>query len=87
MNKGDALTNLGKPGEAIDAYDRAIAVNPNDLRALVSKGVNLMGLGKLDDAQNAFNEVIRISDKEIRTHPNDAKFDARAMDLPGFGIY
>ncbi len=76
VNKGDALANLGKTADAIGAYDRANAINPNDLHALVNKGVNLQNLGRKDEAQNVFTEVIRISDKEIRTHPNDAKFDA-----------
>ncbi len=76
VNKGDALKNLGKTGDAIEAYDRAIAINPNDLHALVNKGVDLQELGNQEEAQKVFNEVIRLSDKEIRVHPNDAKFDA-----------
>jgi tetratricopeptide (TPR) repeat protein len=92
VNKGDALTSLGKTGEAIDAYNRAIAINPNDLRALADKGINLVAMGKQDDAQIVFNEVIRLSDKEIRTHPNDAKFDAglwtyRALAFTKLGRY
>jgi len=80
VNKGDALTHQGKTGDAIGAYDRAIAINPNDLQALVNKGLNLQEMGKQEDALTVFNEVIRISDKEIRTHPNDAKYDADLYD-------
>lgn len=92
VNKGDALTQLGKTGDAIGAYDRANAINPNDLHALVNKGMNLLDLGRQEEAQKVFNEVIRISDKEIRSHPNDAKFDAglwtyRALTLTKLGRY
>ena len=65
--------------DAIEAYDRAIAINPNDLHALVNKGVSLQELGNQEEAQKVFNEVIRLSDKEIRSHPNDARFDAEAL--------
>lgn len=92
VNKGDALTSLGNRQDAIDAYNRAIAINPNDLHALVNKGVNSQELGKQEEAQKVFTEAIRISDKEIRTHPNDAKFDAelwtyRAMAFTNLGRY
>ena len=92
VNQGDALTRQGKLEEGIGAYDRANAINPNDLRALVNKGMNLQDLGKQDEALRVFNEVIRISDKEIRLHPNDAKFDAglwtyRALAFTKLGRY
>jgi tetratricopeptide (TPR) repeat protein len=92
VKKGDALKNLGKTGDAIEAYDRAIAINPNDLHALVNKGVGLQELGNQEEAQKVFNEVIRLSDKEIRVHPNDARFDAelynyRALAFTKLGRY
>ena len=92
VNKGDALTSQGKTLNAIDAYDRAIAINPNDLHALVNKGMILQELGKQEEAQKVFNEVIRLSDKEIRSHPNDAKYDAglwtyRALAFTKLGRY
>jgi tetratricopeptide (TPR) repeat protein len=86
VNKGDALKQLGKIEDAITMYDRAIAINPNDLHALVNRGINLEELGMQEEAQKSFNDVIRISDKEIRVHPNDARYDAELWNQRGTAL-
>jgi tetratricopeptide (TPR) repeat protein len=80
VNEGDALQHTGRIPEAIDAYNRAISINPNDMHALINKGRLLKSLGNQEDALNAFNEVLKISDRELRVHPNDAKYDANLWD-------
>jgi Flp pilus assembly protein TadD len=37
-NKGNALDNLGKHQEAIQYYDKALDLEPNDVIALEDKG-------------------------------------------------
>jgi tetratricopeptide (TPR) repeat protein len=75
-NKGDAYSHLGQYSDAIAAYDRALAINQNDLYALVKKGINLQESGKPDDAMKIYQEVIQIAEREVRKHPNDARYDA-----------
>ena len=40
-NKGLALKNLGKYQEAIEWYDKALKIDPNDIYALNNKGLAL----------------------------------------------
>ena len=75
-NKGDALHARGDYQAAIDAYDRALAINANDLYALLQKGVNLQEKGNPDEAMKVYEEVVRLADREVRKHPNDARYDA-----------
>jgi len=92
VNRGDELLASGNVTEALDSYNRAISINPNDMHAYISKGMLYKSNGKLDDARAAFSEVITISDREIRVHPNDAKYNAdlwdyRAKALSELGRY
>ncbi len=75
-NKGDAYNHLGEYSNAIAAYERALAINQNDLYALVQKGINLQESGNPAGAMKVYEEVIRIAEREVRKHPNDARFDA-----------
>ncbi|MDD1716986.1 MAG: tetratricopeptide repeat protein [Methanoregulaceae archaeon] len=86
-NKGDAFYRLGMFTEANDAFDRAIAVNPNDLHALVNKGISLERLSKPLDAEKEYYEVIRIAEREVRVHPNEAKYDADLWNDKGVALY
>jgi tetratricopeptide (TPR) repeat protein len=70
MNKGNALSDLGRHGEAIDCYEEAIGIRrrlveegrvelENDLaRALVNKGVALSDLGRYGEALWYYDEGI-----------------------------
>jgi tetratricopeptide (TPR) repeat protein len=80
VNQGDALQQTGKTQDALTSYNRAISINPNDMHAFINKGLLLKSMGNQVDAQNAFNEVLKISDRELRVHPNDAKYDADLWD-------
>lgn len=75
-NKGDAYSHLGEYTDAITAYDRALAINQNDLYALVQKGINLQESGNPDEAMKIYGEVVQIAEREVRKHPNDARYDA-----------
>ncbi|MGD0951207.1 MAG: tetratricopeptide repeat protein, partial [Methanotrichaceae archaeon] len=49
-NKGIALGNQGKYDEAVQAYDKAIEINPRDASAWNSKGNALSSQGKYDES-------------------------------------
>jgi Flp pilus assembly protein TadD len=47
FNEGAILTNQGKPDEANQAFDKAIAADPNRVEAYYQKGVNLLSKATL----------------------------------------
>ncbi len=75
-NLGDSLTMLGRHREALKAYDRALGINHKDTYALLRKGMSLQETGDSAGAMGIYEEVIRITDREIRSHPNYAVYDA-----------
>jgi Flp pilus assembly protein TadD len=52
---------LGKPDEAVKAYDKAIEINPQNSVSWVYKGQALDKLGKSDEAQKAYDKAFRRS--------------------------
>jgi tetratricopeptide (TPR) repeat protein len=85
--RGDALSEGGRMVDSIAAYDRTIAIDPNNLHALVMKGIGLSTIGRSNEANKSFTEAIRIADREVRTQPNDAKYDASMWDMRGLALY
>lgn len=86
-NIGDVQSLLGNYTDAVKTYDRALATNPNDLYALVARGINLQVLGKEADAKNSFQEAVDIADRELRVHPNEAKYDATLWTNRGNALF
>jgi len=64
-NKGGALYFLGKYDEAIECYDKAIEIDPNNSVVWNNKGLALNSLGKYDEAITSYDMAIKID-------PNDA---------------
>jgi tetratricopeptide (TPR) repeat protein len=61
---GNALYRLGKYNEAITYYDKALAINPNDVNALDYKGAALTKLGKYQDATTFLDKSLAINPKD-----------------------
>jgi tetratricopeptide (TPR) repeat protein len=59
-DQGGALNSQGKYDEAIQAYDKAIQLDPNYAKAWSNKGMALVNMGKLDEAIQAFDKAIWI---------------------------
>ena len=59
-NKGVYLGYLSKYNEAIDAFNNAIAINPQDANAWNAKGNALTNLRKDDEAIKAYDNAISI---------------------------
>ena len=64
-NKGNALAELERYDEAIEAFNEAIRLDPNDPQTWSAKGISLMMQGKYDGAIKAYDEAIKLD-------PNDA---------------
>jgi tetratricopeptide (TPR) repeat protein len=54
--KGTALANLGKYDQAIECFDKAIKINPNEPKIWYTKGTALANLGKYDQAIECFDK-------------------------------
>src|SRR5215469_995721 len=85
-NKGAALFNLGKYNESIAYFDKALAINPNDIISLINKGAALNKLGK-------YNESIAYFDTVLAKHPANhhalagKEDDLAAWNPSTFGFY
>lgn len=61
----DSLKRLRKKEKALECYDKALAINPNDVIALNNKGVELA-------SQRRYMESIECFDKVLEINPEDA---------------
>jgi tetratricopeptide (TPR) repeat protein len=61
VNKGAALSALGKKDKAIECYDEAIKLTPEEAGLFYNKGNALTGLGKKDKAIECYDEAIRLN--------------------------
>jgi tetratricopeptide (TPR) repeat protein len=69
-NKGIALYDQGKYDEAIQAFDEAIEINPQNANAWSTKGAALCQQDKNDEAIQAFDEAIEINPQNADTWNN-----------------
>ena len=86
-NMGDSLAKLERYDDAINAYDQALRLNPNDLYALLRKGTSLQESGTPAEAMLIYQDVISLAEKEIRKHPDYARFDAKLWTNKGEALY
>jgi tetratricopeptide (TPR) repeat protein len=54
---GDSLVKLGRLDEALSYYDAALALAPDDLRAVVSKGRTLVMLNRQSEAAELYRKT------------------------------
>ena len=60
-NKGLAFEGLGKYDEAIQAFDKAIKLNPAKAETWRNKGLDLYRLNRSDEAIQAFDKAIEFN--------------------------
>jgi hypothetical protein len=56
--RGRLLLTLGRPADALSAFGRALALNPNDARAISNRAVALAALGSRDVAITEFQRAL-----------------------------
>ncbi|MEO9028848.1 MAG: tetratricopeptide repeat protein [Ktedonobacteraceae bacterium] len=70
LNEGNALYNLKRYEEALDAYNRAIALDPNFANAYNNKGAALNGLKRYEEALDAYNRAIALDPNFANAYHN-----------------
>jgi tetratricopeptide (TPR) repeat protein len=66
INKGLSLYYLGNNDEAIECYDKALEINPQNADAYYKKGLSLYYLGNNDEAIECYDKALEIN-PPIRT--------------------
>jgi len=60
LNIGTALRGLGRPGEALASYDRALAIRPDYAEALNNRGIALRDLERTDEALASYDHALAL---------------------------
>jgi Tfp pilus assembly protein PilF len=81
VNQGDALFNQGNYTQAIQYYDKALDIDPNDINVLSSKGNALNDNGNYTRAIQSFDKVLAINPKDI------SALNGKGNALSGQGNY
>ncbi len=81
VREGSVLTSSGKYMDAINIYDKAIKINPQDASAWNGKGIVLDELGKYDEAIKAYDKAIEIDPQYFDAWTN------RGVDLVNSNRY
>jgi tetratricopeptide (TPR) repeat protein len=59
-NLASHFYTAGRPEEALPYYERAVALRPDDLRALNSYGLALVRVGRTPEAIGQFEQIVRL---------------------------
>jgi superkiller protein 3 len=78
--RGLAFDRMGKPEEAIAAFQDALKLDPNNAEAHLSLGRTEMSAGRLDAAISELQEALRLSPNNDQTRRLLSKAYARAGD-------
>ncbi|UCF78071.1 MAG: tetratricopeptide repeat protein [Candidatus Eiseniibacteriota bacterium] len=66
----NAFHDAGKKHEALLHYDKAVALKPDHLEALVNRGVVLNELGRIDDAIASFERALSVNPRDPKAMLN-----------------
>jgi tetratricopeptide (TPR) repeat protein len=61
MNRAYIMMINKRYHEAIEVYDHILERDPNNVEALIRKGIALHSLGRFDEAISAYDKVLKIN--------------------------
>ena len=70
VNRGTALLELKRPGDALASFERAIALRPEHAEAHFERGLALNALNRPGDALAAFERTIALKPDHAAAHTN-----------------
>lgn len=71
VNSGNEAYRKGNFTSAIDFYNKALSINPNNQYAKVNKAITLNKSNKIEDANKLYNEVLeKVSDNGLKSTIN-----------------
>lgn len=73
LNRANAYTNLGQLNEALDDFDRAAQLKPNDPGLLLNRGLAYFSVGKYEAAINDFSHAIAVAPEDARLYVERAR--------------
>ncbi|HEY0265778.1 MAG TPA: tetratricopeptide repeat protein, partial [Rhizomicrobium sp.] len=73
VNRGAALSEMGRSEEALASYDRALAVRPGLVAALNNRGFTLRDLARFDEALASFDAALAIQPDYVPALANRGK--------------
>ncbi|KAH7284042.1 hypothetical protein KP509_34G037500 [Ceratopteris richardii] len=91
-NLGGLFRDIGRYRKAAGMYAKVLALQPDNWRAQLNKGVTLLGAGETDEAQKAIKEAFRMNNRvELHDAIMHLKFSGRrpkglcdtVMDIDG----
>ena len=65
LNQGKSLVNHGMPNEAILIYDEFLRKDPNNVSALIEKGIALKHLQKFEEARNFLDTALKLEPDNV----------------------
>ncbi len=69
-NRGKIYLQLGEYQQAVDYYNKAIAINPTDTDAYNNRGIAYRNLGKYQEAIQDYTKAITINPQSANTYNN-----------------
>jgi tetratricopeptide (TPR) repeat protein len=70
VSLGDALMDSRRFGEAIEAYQKGLALDPKNVNARVDLGTCYRGIGKFDKAVEEYRKALAIQPNHSNGHRN-----------------
>lgn len=81
LNLGDALLQLGREEEALEAFDAALAVNLTRVEAYIGRAGALEALGRRGDALRDWDRALKMAPESVDIRMGRGAFFLRGRDL------
>lgn len=86
INLGNALMDATQYGQAVEAYDKALALGPDNVNVLVDQGTCYRGLGKFNTAVEQYRKALNINPNDSNGHRNLGVVLSYDLNDPSEGV-